>query len=178
LIRSIVLDPDGQVLDGRNRLASCRLVGVTPTFVSILRRRSPHPPISENVSRHHMPKGALAMAVVKARAENRLRDDPRPTGRALAALVGLAPDTISRAQVVYTNAPDLIPQVIAGGSLLEACEITACAGRLFFSVQGTRVRSINPSIAPVGSADAGCRRRARSTAARARDVLSEGRATR
>jgi ParB-like chromosome segregation protein Spo0J len=38
LLQPIVLDAEGRVLDGRNRLAACKKVGVEPTFRDVCRQ--------------------------------------------------------------------------------------------------------------------------------------------
>lgn len=124
LLHPIVLDTEGRVLDGRNRLAACKLAGVEPTFVEA----DPPDPlvfvISENVNRRHMGAGARAMAVLKA-----ARDQETKSGHQtlrleeLRTMVGVGHETIAQASVVYQYAPDLVEPVIRGGSLHDAYEI-------------------------------------------------------
>ena len=65
LRQPVVLDRDGQVIDGRNRLKACELAGVTPTFVT-----TDLDPIayilSVNVHSRHLSKGQQAMAYAMA----------------------------------------------------------------------------------------------------------------
>lgn len=61
LLEPIVLTPDRQLLDGRNRLAACRIAGVDPQFTTY-----DGDPIAfvaaRNGERRHLPVGARAMA--------------------------------------------------------------------------------------------------------------------
>jgi hypothetical protein len=62
LRQPVVLDTEGLILDGRNRLAACRLAGVGPEFVSYEGKEPEMYVISANVHRRHMTTGARAMA--------------------------------------------------------------------------------------------------------------------
>lgn len=68
--------------------------------------------ISRNVNRCQMGKGALAMAVTKAR--NPGNRDSAMTQKALAGLVGLNENLLSQASIVYQFGPDLIQAVVHG----------------------------------------------------------------
>jgi ParB-like chromosome segregation protein Spo0J len=55
---------DGTLIDGRNRLAACKLAGVTPHYEPLPAGVDARAFIlSENVKRRHMNKGQQAMAV-------------------------------------------------------------------------------------------------------------------
>lgn len=66
LIHPVVLDDDGYLIDGRNRLAACKIAGVAPKFT----RLNGHDPVayilSSNINRRHMTKGQMAMVAVEA----------------------------------------------------------------------------------------------------------------
>jgi len=123
LLHPIVLDPQGRLLDGRNRLAACKLAKVPPTYVTI------DPPdvvtfiISENANRRHMGPGARAMAITRAvRDQEKNGDEHRLTQPQLRAMVGVGDSVMKQASIVYQYALDKVGEVIAGGSLKEAYE--------------------------------------------------------
>jgi ParB-like chromosome segregation protein Spo0J len=112
----ITLDPDGVLLDGRNRLRGCRLAEVEPTFtvydgdpVAVI--------LSANIARRHLSKGQRAMLVAKvADLQNK-----SPSGKTLAAMIEVSTATISQANVVRREAGDLVEDVINGDlSLTDA----------------------------------------------------------
>jgi hypothetical protein len=67
LIHPIVLDAEGTLIDGRNRLRACELAGVAPAFTAL----GDHDPVayilSPNVNRRHLTAGQRAMAAARAR---------------------------------------------------------------------------------------------------------------
>ena len=66
LVHPIIVDADNQLIDGRNRLAACKLAGVEPTFEQ-LNGRDPIAFIaSANLKRRNLSKGqqAIAMAML------------------------------------------------------------------------------------------------------------------
>lgn len=63
LIHPIVLDETGALVDGRNRLAACRLAGVEPTFTSLNGYEPKAYILSANVARRNLNKGQRAMAI-------------------------------------------------------------------------------------------------------------------
>src|SRR5687767_89338 len=67
LLQPIVLDGEGRVLDGRNRLAACRLAGVEPTFETYGGDDPDGYALSTNINRRHMTKGQQAMVAARAR---------------------------------------------------------------------------------------------------------------
>jgi hypothetical protein len=62
-IHSIMLDHDGKVVDGRNRLRACALAEVEPRFETL----NGHDPrafvVSANLARRNLSKGQAAMAL-------------------------------------------------------------------------------------------------------------------
>jgi len=63
LLHPIILDADGQLIDGRNRLAACKLANVEPRFEEL----SGHDPrafiVSANLERRNLSKGQQAMVL-------------------------------------------------------------------------------------------------------------------
>jgi hypothetical protein len=65
LIHAVVVDADGQVIDGRNRLEACRRAGVDPRD-ELLNGADPRRYIlSQNAARRHMSKGQLALVIIQ-----------------------------------------------------------------------------------------------------------------
>src|SRR5262245_6875840 len=67
LHEAIVLDPNGVLLDGRNRLEACRRAGVEPYFWTYTGDDVAAFIVSTNIHRRHLTQGQRAMAIVKAR---------------------------------------------------------------------------------------------------------------
>ena len=66
LIHAVVIDDEGRVLDGRNRLAACRLAGVQPHFKPYTGDDPLRFVVSENVKRRHLTKPQLAVSAARA----------------------------------------------------------------------------------------------------------------
>ena len=64
----IVVDGEGQIVDGRNRLEACRRAGVEPIFEELVIGDPVDFVLSLNVRRRHLTKGQRAMAVAMAPA--------------------------------------------------------------------------------------------------------------
>lgn len=68
LLQPIVLDAEGRVLDGRNRLAACELAGVEARFETFAGDDPDGYAYATNVARRHLSKGQRAMLAVRARS--------------------------------------------------------------------------------------------------------------
>lgn len=114
-LHPIVIDLDGTLLDGRNRLAACKKAKVAPTFTTY--EGDPVAYIlGANLNRRDMTKGQKAM-VVAACLETKQRD---------AAIVsGISNAYIGKAATVKKHAPDLVGSVIAGKLPLDEAYKTA-----------------------------------------------------
>lgn len=78
LLDPILLDPDGLVIDGRNRLAACEMAGIEPNFVILGANQDPVAVIvAHNSHRRHMTTGARAMATALTLAAGGLRENGR-----------------------------------------------------------------------------------------------------
>lgn len=124
LINEIVLTVDGQVLDGRNRLAACKIAGVEPRFTTYEGDDPAGYVMAANV-RRNQPTGARAMstALVLSDAGRRIdgrwkrgslpidKSDSRHNAWRLA---------MASAGVVLDHAPALADAVIAGNQSLDA----------------------------------------------------------
>lgn len=66
LLQPVVLDEDGRVLDGRNRLAACELAGVDPDFTIYGGDDPDGYALAVNIARRHLTTGARAIIAAKA----------------------------------------------------------------------------------------------------------------
>ncbi|WP_455753455.1 plasmid replication/partition related protein [Streptomyces fradiae] len=107
--KPIVLDSDGVLLDGRNRLAACELAGIEPRFTTYTGRNPVAVILGGNLRRRHISKGQQAMIIAMAS-----RSVSGHSLRHHAKLHGLSRSRLSAANVVLQYAPDLAEQVRTG----------------------------------------------------------------
>jgi len=130
LLSPIVLDSEGRVLDGRNRLAACVIAGVQPEFV--VHEGDPvEVVLGSNNERRHSSLPVRAAATALTLATNRRREN----GRWKRGSVPDAPDNqeslnnwrnlMADAGLVIDHAPELLPKVVAGDIALDAAAKTA-----------------------------------------------------
>jgi len=113
LIHPVVLDVEGALIDGRNRLAACRMAGVEPTY-TVHDGDSVAYVLSANVNRRNLNKGQRAMAVAMTGLLN------NSTTRRAAKLVATDHTYVARAVAVADHG-DLSSEVMAGvKSLMDA----------------------------------------------------------
>lgn len=117
LVHPIVLDADGVLIDGRNRLEACRRAGVEPAYTTL----NGHEPVayivSANVARRHLTQGQKAMAVARA---GLFLGNSRQTS--LADDAGVSQSRVAKAAIVLEYAPEQTEAVMAGASLNDAYE--------------------------------------------------------
>jgi hypothetical protein len=63
LMHPIVVDADGVLIDGRNRLAACEKAGVAPVYQELNGHDAPAFIVSANLARRNLSKGQQAMAM-------------------------------------------------------------------------------------------------------------------
>jgi hypothetical protein len=114
----ILLDREGKVVDGRNRLAACRMAGVPP-WTETTDDDPARLVASLNIVKRHLTVGQQAMGWALA------YPDPSPVGRGKkgSATEPLSKSKVSEARTVRRYAPELIVSVMAGGSLDQAYQI-------------------------------------------------------
>jgi ParB-like nuclease domain len=141
LLHPIVLDADGVLIDGRNRLRACEIAEVEPLF----QRLNGHDPaafiMSANVARRQMTKGAIAMVVAVAYPDQGSIIEP-------ARMVHKG--RLSTARAVIQHAPWLVEQVIGGQLSLEKAAVTAQEKRAearSVEAQMAELRRVSPEIA-------------------------------
>ncbi|WP_455353804.1 plasmid replication/partition related protein [Streptomyces sp. SYSU K217416] len=142
--KDIVLDADGVLLDGRNRLAACEIAGVEPRFTTYTGSNPTALILSNNVFRRHISKGQQAMitAMACSFSGHSLRD--------LAKLHGHSRSRLSAANVVLTYSPELAEQVRIGALSLDHAYKTvseAKARAAALHEQYDRLRKLAPDLA-------------------------------
>jgi ParB-like nuclease domain len=125
LLQPIVLDKDGRILDGRNRLAACEKAGIKPDFVTYADGDPDGYALAVNINRRHLKASARHLIAEMAR---------RLTGKNYNNVVSKRDASrggdvgleirLSEAAVVLDYAPDLVEKIFAGGmTLQQAAEI-------------------------------------------------------
>ena len=113
LLQPVVLDGEGQVLDGRNRLAACEIAGVEPTYTTYDGDDPDGYALAVNIARRHLSKGQIAMVAARACSLS------EQTQRSVAASTGISKGRIGQASTVLTHAPDLADSVVSGATSLN-----------------------------------------------------------
>jgi len=113
LLHPIVLDADGRVLDGRNRLAACEQAGVEPSYVDYDGDDPDGYALAVNIQRRNLTKGQQAM--VAARSCKVSLQSTRKVANGL----GMSAQRITQANVVLDHAPDLVDAVVTGATGLD-----------------------------------------------------------
>lgn len=113
LLHPIVLDVEGRVLDGRNRLAACRLVGIEPKFVTFDGDDADGYALAVNIQWRNLTKGQQAMVAARARLVS------NHSVRSVANQAGVSHSRVVQASTVCEHAPDLVDAVIAGATGLD-----------------------------------------------------------
>lgn len=107
------------LVDGRNRLAACRLAGIEP-HVRVLEGDPKAYVLSANINRRHMTKGQRAMAVA------RMYPEPEKGGRGNKInssknedFKKISTGNLSQARTIIAYAPDFVDSVISGAVSLS-----------------------------------------------------------
>jgi hypothetical protein len=117
-LQPIVLSPSGRLLDGRNRLAACKLAKVEPVF-EVYEGDEDAYALTVNVARRHLTKGQRAMIA----AQSKLFVTNNQTE--LSRVAEVTQGKISQASTVIKYAPDLAEQVVSGALGLDEAYRTA-----------------------------------------------------
>ena len=117
LLYPIVLDADGTLIDGRNRLRACQIAGVAPSFTTLDGRDPVAYILSANIGRRNLTKSQRAMTIAEI---NFLVPKKWGAKGELAAMYGISQALLSQALQVRQFAPELAEQVMAGTLGLDA----------------------------------------------------------
>jgi len=108
LLYPVVLDPDGRVLDGRNRLAACERAGVEPAFTTYEGDDADGYALAVNIARRNLLPKQRYLITEKARRrtqktrKSEFSEDERPGLYEAAVVLDWAPE---RLQVVLAAEP-------------------------------------------------------------------------
>ena len=108
----IVLDPQGTLLDGRNRLEACKRAGVKPAYTALNGQDPAAFILSQNINRRHLSQGQRAILVAKCL-------DSKHSNNAVAREVGLSKAHISQAATILAHAPELADTIVFGNGRFE-----------------------------------------------------------
>lgn len=143
LLQPIVLDAQGRVLDGRNRLAACELAGVEPSFEEYEGDDPDGYALAVNIARRHLRPSQRYILIEKAR---------RLTGstKSYSAESTAQAKRLSEAAVVLDFAPDLAEVVLGNNiALHRAAEIARERKReaAELKAKNERLRNAAPDLA-------------------------------
>jgi len=102
LLHPVVLDAEGRVLDGRNRLAACEQAGVEPAFITYDGGDPDGYALAVNIARRHLTKGQQAAVI--ARSDLPFHGETEGPSKGM----------VSRARTVREHTPELLASVISG----------------------------------------------------------------
>lgn len=113
LDQPVVLDAEGRVLDGRNRLAACKLARVEPRFETYAGDDADDYALRSGIVRRHLSTGARAVIAAEAARLSgvSVKDAAKTTD--------LLSQRITEANVILDWAPDFAPAVVAGAMPLS-----------------------------------------------------------
>lgn len=117
LRQPVVLTADGRVLDGRNRLAACKIAGVEPEYTSANGDDPVALVVSLNVKRRNLTKAQTAIAA--AEAWDMVADQPGKRARNLARIFGTNHDYVAQARALVERDRAGADAVKAGGLALK-----------------------------------------------------------
>ena len=146
----IVLDSDGRLVDGRNRLAACRRAEVAPKFVTYQGENVVSFIASVNINRRHLTASQKAMVAAammphfesEAAARKSANGGAKTSEAEVATLppplkakardeaakaTGASPRNVQKAKAIKETAPDLAEEVKAGTKSVNAAEKEARA---------------------------------------------------
>ena len=121
LAHPLVVDAEGQLIDGRNRLEACKIAGVEPKFEKLNGWDPVLYILSANIERRHLSKGQRAMLTAI------LFPEPEKGGRGKKSAAvnstetgGFSPQRVSAARSVLRHSRDLADSVVKGSISLDA----------------------------------------------------------
>jgi ParB-like chromosome segregation protein Spo0J len=114
LNQPIVLDAEGTLIDGRNRLEACRRAGVEPSYTGLNGQNPVAFIFSQNIARRHLNQGQRAVLVVKIACS-----PSEQTYRDLAKVSQISSGYIGEASTILKHAPDLAEAIVFNNANFE-----------------------------------------------------------
>jgi hypothetical protein len=121
LLQPIVLDVEGRVLDGRNRLAACKKAGVKPDFITYANGDPDGYALAVNINRRHLRPAARYLIIAKALTLPNLQNCKKGE---IAEKAGVPLPRLSEASLVL-DYKDLCDEIFAELLSLESAVKTA-----------------------------------------------------
>lgn len=149
LIHPLVLDSDGQLVDGRNRLKACKLIDIEPVFETLNGQDPVAYIVSANLNRRNLTKGQQAMALAMIYPEAEKGGRGKRSGN-LKESLGFSAMRLSQARAVLRHSEKLAKAVLQGVTPLDQAleEIKAEENKLNSSeAQLKRLRDAAPDLA-------------------------------
>jgi hypothetical protein len=155
----IVLDKEGRVLDGRNRLAACRLAGVEPKFTIYEGDDPDGYALDVNIARRHMKPGARHLVMEMARRKRNESSKIATSKKDVAKQAGVDQMRLSEASLVIDLSldGDLVRDVLSGDKNLQAAAEVARARKRAKEEREakiTRLKKDGPDLAKLVGDDA------------------------
>jgi len=114
LLQPIVLDHDGRLIDGRNRLHACQIAKIRPSFVELNGQDPTAYIIAANVVRRHLTQGQRAMIVARTITNCNFGD-----GKEAARIAGVPTPRMSQAMLILQWADEEVDSVISGAKAFD-----------------------------------------------------------
>jgi hypothetical protein len=120
LLHPIIVDDEKQLIDGRNRLAACKIAQVEPRF----ERLNGHDPlayiVSANLERRNLNKGQRAMLAAMIYPEGQQGRGKNAEARKAQVSGGFSAELLRQARSVFRHSQELAQSVVKGSVTLDA----------------------------------------------------------
>lgn len=151
LIHPIVLDADGAIVDGRNRLRACEMAGVEPRYEPLNGRDARAYIVSANIARRNLSKGqqAMALAMIYPEPEKGGRGKKSEAGKVLENS-GFSRQLLDQARTILRYSVELAEDVLVRGTHFDVALRQVREGeqkRKSHDVQMAELRAKAPDVA-------------------------------
>jgi hypothetical protein len=120
LVHPLVVDADGQLIDGRNRLEACKIAGVKARFEQLNGRDPLAYIVSANLNRRNLTKGQQAMALAMIYPEPERGRGKKDDAKKKAESASFSYRRVKEARLILRQSRDLAESVIKGANSLDA----------------------------------------------------------
>ncbi|MFX1766168.1 ParB N-terminal domain-containing protein [Paraburkholderia sp. A1RI-2L] len=119
MLREEGSEPTLCVVDGRNRIAACKLAGVKPHTITLNGEDQDAFIADANLERRDLTKGQKAMLIAMRFGEERRGGRGKTASTNYAESSQLSVRRVQQARAVRDNCPEMVPQVIEGALGLD-----------------------------------------------------------